>query len=129
MPRKRTKPVPKDQPPVVVTFGKQLRALRNERGLSLMRLAALAETSYNHIGKLERAETEPGLGIVQKLATALGVRLSDLLPEGQSQGDTIRALRGQARGQMNELIERADRPTLLMLCQLASHISSSLARK
>lgn len=129
MPRKRTKPGLKNQPTIVVAFSKQLRALRNERGLSLMKLAALAETSYNHIGKLERGETEPGLGIVEKLASALGVRMSALLSESQPPKDTIGILRNQAREQLNEIIERADRTTLLMLCQLASHVGSSLARK
>ncbi|MFC2029501.1 helix-turn-helix domain-containing protein [Chloroflexota bacterium] len=55
--------------------GKRLRALRNERGLSLRALAALCQLSPNTISLVERGESSPSVSTLQRLATALGVKI------------------------------------------------------
>jgi transcriptional regulator with XRE-family HTH domain len=59
-------------------FGKTLRELRTERGLSQERLAELAAVDRNYIGQIERAERNPAVVNVVKIAKALGVSPSDL---------------------------------------------------
>lgn len=62
-----------------VLFGRHLKALRRERGLSQEVLAESADLGVNIIGRLERALIAPGLVTLLKLSVALGVPAQDLL--------------------------------------------------
>ena len=62
-----------------VLFGKRLRELRLERGLSQEKLAEIAELHRNYVGVLERAGQSPSLDAICKLAAALRVKPADLL--------------------------------------------------
>jgi transcriptional regulator with XRE-family HTH domain len=60
--------------------GSALRAIREDLGLSQEELAHKAGTTFSTISRLERGvQDEPKLGTVQKIATALGVPVTDLL--------------------------------------------------
>lgn len=56
--------------------GGRLRALRQERGLSVRGLAELCELSPNTISLIERERTSPTVSTLQRLATALGVPIT-----------------------------------------------------
>ena len=59
-------------------FGHNLRAVRLERGLSQERLAELAGLHMTDIGRIERANRDPGVRTVAKLAHGLGVPVERL---------------------------------------------------
>jgi transcriptional regulator with XRE-family HTH domain len=76
-------------PTALVLFGKQVRTLRIERGLSQEKLAELCTVHRNYIGRVERAKTSVKLESIMKLAAGLDVRperLFRLIPK-QSVGD------------------------------------------
>jgi transcriptional regulator with XRE-family HTH domain len=56
--------------------GLHLRALRQERGLSLRALAQLCDLSANTISLIERGSSSPSVSTLHRLATALGVHIS-----------------------------------------------------
>lgn len=58
---------------------KAIRKLREERGLTLDALAALAGTSRGYLWEVEQSRKTPSLEVLQALASALDVRLVDLL--------------------------------------------------
>lgn len=58
-------------------FGKRLKALRAEAGLTQEALGDLAGMRYQVIAKLEREANEPKWSTVLKLADALGVKADD----------------------------------------------------
>ena len=60
-------------------FGRRLRALRMERGLSQEALSFEAELDRSYVGQVERGECNISLQNMAKLARALDVKLSDLL--------------------------------------------------
>jgi transcriptional regulator with XRE-family HTH domain len=60
-------------------FGAHLRALRVSRRLTQAQLADLARTSTPFISNLERGRTTPTLGMLLRLAEAVGHPPSDLL--------------------------------------------------
>jgi transcriptional regulator with XRE-family HTH domain len=59
-------------------FGKLVRRLRLEKGLSQERLGELCGLHRNYIGAIERAERTPSIVSADKLAKALGTKMSAL---------------------------------------------------
>lgn len=60
-------------------FGQQVKQLRSACGISQEELSFLANLSTSHVSRLERGVKSPTLGVVQKVAKALGVSVSELM--------------------------------------------------
>ena len=60
-------------------FGKHVRELRKERGLSQVELAAKVGIDRSYMGFLERGERNPSLEVIAKIAEALSVTPDELL--------------------------------------------------
>jgi transcriptional regulator with XRE-family HTH domain len=71
-----------------------LRKLRVERGLSQEALAADAEVDRSYVGRLERAVENPTVDLLDRLALALNVDLSDLFRQHRSSESFSKPLRG-----------------------------------
>lgn len=65
----------------MASFGENLRKLRKERKLSMDALAEKAGTSKQVLSRYENGERVPKISMVQKLADALGVSISELSGE------------------------------------------------
>ena len=61
-------------------FGENIRRVRLKRGLSQEQLAAMARLHRTAISLIENAERSSTLETVEKLARALKVQPSDLMP-------------------------------------------------
>lgn len=59
-------------------FGRRLKALRKQRGLTQERLAELVDRSVDAISNIERGLSLPGYETLGRLAETLEVPLSDL---------------------------------------------------
>lgn len=59
-------------------FSRNLRRLRKERGLTQERLAELSGLHLTDVGRIERAERDPGVRTVTRLAGGLGVPVPEL---------------------------------------------------
>jgi transcriptional regulator with XRE-family HTH domain len=66
-------------------LARRLRALRDERGLSLEGLAARSGVSRSNISLIERNESSPTAAVLDKLAAAFGVTLGSLFEDAPSQ--------------------------------------------
>lgn len=64
---------------VAEVFGARLRSIRTSTGMSQERLAEATGLSTNYVGEMERGLKAPGLGVIVRLARALGVSVHDLL--------------------------------------------------
>ncbi|HEX4805734.1 MAG TPA: helix-turn-helix transcriptional regulator [Conexibacter sp.] len=64
--------------PELLAFGRTLRKARRDRDLSQEALADEAGLSAKHVGEIERANKDPRLTTVLKLASALDLRSSEL---------------------------------------------------
>ncbi|MGD8623090.1 MAG: cupin domain-containing protein [Anaerolineae bacterium] len=69
--------------------GTRIRNLRGERGLSLRALSEIAEVSPNTISLIERGETSPSVSTLQRLATALGVQITNFFAEPPERSKVI----------------------------------------
>jgi transcriptional regulator with XRE-family HTH domain len=63
---------------IELTFGKRVRQLRLEKGLSQEELAFSAGVHRTYLGGIERGERNPSLKNIAAIAQALDVALSDL---------------------------------------------------
>ena len=59
--------------------GLNIRKIREDKGLSQEKLAALADLHRTYIGQIERGEKNIGLKNLEKIAKALNVNIKDLL--------------------------------------------------
>jgi DNA-binding XRE family transcriptional regulator len=64
--------------PQLLAFGRTVRKARRDRDLSQEALADEAGLSAKHVGEIERANKDPRLTTVLKLARALELQSSDL---------------------------------------------------
>jgi transcriptional regulator with XRE-family HTH domain len=60
-------------------FGARLRELRLARGMTQAELATLSRSNESFISNLERGRTTPTLGMLLRLADALGCQITDLV--------------------------------------------------
>jgi transcriptional regulator with XRE-family HTH domain len=112
---------------IVRRFGAPLRELRLSRGMTQAQLAEKGQVTTTYVGRLEGGGAAPGIDLVERLATALGSKLADLLPDNESP-DTLQVLRSQGRTLCDALLEKADRETLLMVNPILARIVESLAK-
>ncbi len=61
-------------------IARNIKKLRKDKDLSQDRLSKLADVSYNTIMKIESGGIQsPSVDIAKKIATALGVKIDDLI--------------------------------------------------
>lgn len=65
--------------PVLVAFGRSIRAARAERGISQEELALRSGVDRSYMSSIERGEQNVGLMSMTRIAEALGVTLSELV--------------------------------------------------
>ena len=68
-------------------FGRILRELRTERGLSQEELGFESDYHRTYISQLERGQKNPSLKAIFRLARALGVRPSEMIRRIESRGE------------------------------------------
>jgi transcriptional regulator with XRE-family HTH domain len=64
---------------ILKQFGSRVRDERTKRGISQERLGELAKVHRTYIGMIERAEKNITLTNMEKIARALGKKVSDLV--------------------------------------------------
>lgn len=60
-------------------LGKRIRLFRKQKNITQEKLGDLAGVCHKYIGQIERAENNPSLTVVCRIAHALGLSLTDLL--------------------------------------------------
>ena len=73
-------PVNRDER-VQAAFGKAVRKFRTAAGISQERLAELAGLNRTYLGDVERGERNVSIVNMEKIARALGAKLSDIVAE------------------------------------------------
>ena len=62
-------------------FAALIRSKRADLNLTQMQLAEAVNCHLNAIGRIERAEADPSLVMVARIAKALNMSLEDVIPE------------------------------------------------
>ncbi|MBU1540452.1 MAG: helix-turn-helix domain-containing protein [Alphaproteobacteria bacterium] len=61
------------------TFGRNVRLIRQGKGLTIETLADEVCLSYSYVGELERGKRNPSLRVIGRFAEVLGVSPAELL--------------------------------------------------
>src|SRR5438128_2584308 len=112
---------------IVQHFSRKLREFRRERGLTQADLARQAQVTTSYVTRLEAAGAAPGIDLVARLAAALKVAVTDLLPTTPPPDD-LDAFRDQARRLFEGLVNSQDRLTLSLLTQLLARLVETTDR-
>ncbi|MEV7044432.1 XRE family transcriptional regulator [Amycolatopsis sp. NPDC051061] len=72
------------------SLGRRLHALRSDRGLALSALAKEAGVSVSMLSAIERGEKTPTVVVLSRIADGLGVSLSRLLADLETDGVIVR---------------------------------------
>src|SRR5437870_10089332 len=76
---------------VHVELGERLRAIRQLRRRTLREIASAAGISESFLSQLERGRTNATIATLQRLATALGIEVSDLFTTNSPRPRVLRA--------------------------------------
>ncbi len=108
---------------IVKRFAARLRELRLGKSLTQLQLARAAGVALSHLSKLESGDTSPGIDLLERLADALEVHATSLLPAPET--EDVEAGRVETKRLFETLVARAGAETLLMLrLSLARYLES-----
>ncbi len=124
MPRRKKRPIQHAE--IVTRFGVRLREVRLSRGMTQAELGRQAHVSVAYVGRLEQGKAAVGLDLLDRLATALGCPIADLLPGAATPPDTDSVLKDQIRRLLDGLLDSADQAMLLLLSQLLARLSGAV---
>jgi transcriptional regulator with XRE-family HTH domain len=123
----RRKKVQLDRGQIVHAFARQLREIRQARGMSQVDLARESGVNVSYVGRLERAEREPGIELVGRIAIALRSTISELLPIETA--DPLPLMKEQARRHFELILTSNERSTFFALNPWLALMAESLSRK
>jgi len=73
-----------------IVLARNLKKIREERSLSLDKVASLTKVSKSMLGQIERGESNPTLSTVWKIANGLHISFTQLIKEQQNDHEIIR---------------------------------------
>lgn len=117
------------QDPIVKTFAANLRRARNKTKMSQQALALKASVTTSYVGKIERAESAPGLDMVARLAKAVGADPRDLIAEGPSEDRSMSVARQELQRHVKRLISREDAHAVQAASIVVGLMDNALARQ
>ncbi len=87
-----------------IRVGEKIKALREQKGLSLKEVADLTGFSTALLSQMENHLVSPSLGTIIKLARAFGVRVGDFL--GETQGEPFTIVRKDERKKVSRFASK-----------------------
>lgn len=106
-----------------ISMQNRIGVLRRERGLSLADLAKAAGTTKAQIQKLERGDRRLSLEWMERLAGALQVKASDLLPES-----AVACQHGPEEREILEIVSKLPAGERVTIVRIAAELMATLQR-
>jgi len=110
------------QASVISFFAERLRGLRLARGLTQRQVADDAKVTLSYISRLEAGGVAPGIDTLERLAAALNVHMTELLPQPSSQ-PTSEQSRDQVKMLVEQIISKAGPDSIGMFHQLFARLT------
>ena len=113
------------QASIVRAFADRLRSIRQARGMTQRELADRAHITVTYVSRLEAGGAAPGIDLLERLAAALGVKVTELLPA--TPGEDADAQRERLKGQFEVVVKKSGPQTLGMIDVFLTRIAESPA--
>lgn len=111
------------QADIVRIFAERLRSLRTAKGFTQSELAHKAKITVSYVSTLEAGSVAPGIDLLEKLAHALDINVTELLPT--SPQVDVEAIRDDLQKAFKLVLARAGRDTLTMLKVLLDRLAEA----
>jgi transcriptional regulator with XRE-family HTH domain len=118
---------PIKQAAIVSAFAKRLREIRAAKEMTQLDLAEKSDVTFTYVSRLEAGGATPGLDLMERLAKALGVELSELLPPTPLKSADSK--RKQLTEQFQVLLHKSGDETLDMLGSLLARLAEASGSK
>jgi transcriptional regulator with XRE-family HTH domain len=112
---------------IVRIFAARLRQARLAAGMTQGELADKAHVQASYISDLEKAKVAPGIDLVDRLAKALDISVTDLLPPPPEETEDER--RERVKGLFEEVVEEAGEDLLAALDVLLALLRELSSRR
>lgn len=86
---------------IIFKYGERLRNLRKERGFTQEEIALRADITTSYYGQLERGTANPSVAMLEKICTVMGISISDIFTDSDTNLLTADALSVQILHQLN----------------------------
>lgn len=85
----------------VFNYGERLRDLRRERGFTQEEVALRADITTSYYGQIERGSANPSVALLEKICAVMGISISDIFTDADTNPLNIDALSMQIIHQLN----------------------------
>lgn len=90
----------------MANLGRQIRALREQRGWALKNLSRASKVSVTALQRLEKGDTNPGLLTLVAVLDALGVSLDHVIGLAREGAGSVQILRAHGDSQRSRFVEQ-----------------------
>lgn len=82
-------------------YGERLRELRRQRGFTQEEIALRADITTSYYGQIERGSANPSVALLEKICAVMGISISDIFTDADTNPLSIDALSMQIIHQIN----------------------------
>jgi transcriptional regulator with XRE-family HTH domain len=68
---------------ISIKFGRVVKLVREQQGVSQEQLAELAEVDRTYVSMIERGKRHPTLEVAERISHSLGLRLSEMIRKAE----------------------------------------------
>jgi transcriptional regulator with XRE-family HTH domain len=105
---------------VILSIGENIRRIRRIKDLTMKELATMVGVSEQGMGNYERGDREPNINMINKIAAALDVSVSELIGPPEDKSSPIKNLSSLAKVELSQIMSSENlkdlsRESLLLL--------------
>lgn len=108
----------------IFNYGERLRNLRHERGFTQEEVALRADITTSYYGQIERGTANPSVALLEKICAVMGISISDIFTDGDTNPLTIDALSMQIIHQLNGKTDE-EKELILSMIKTAFRLQNS----
>lgn len=127
MSKQRRKSEPIARSGFIREFGYRVRQARVQAGLKQAELARAAKLSIAYMARVELGQTECGIELASRIASALGIGVRELFPPEKP--DRLRVSSELARRRLESILNSGDQQALTMMLPILTMIEESAGRR
>jgi mannose-6-phosphate isomerase-like protein (cupin superfamily)/DNA-binding Xre family transcriptional regulator len=95
-------------------LGENLRIIRHQKKMTLQELSQISKVSKSQLSQIERNVSVPTVAKLQKIAEALNIKFSDLLPENGNSSRDVYPVNNKENSKRISVVRKGERKKMVM---------------